>query len=57
MLKWYEDRAELVSQIAGLRGGDALKKRQYEQRLYAETKRGDFIPALQTIPSLIEFKS
>ena len=56
VLKWYEERATLVAKIAGSRGGDALKKRQYEQRLYAETKRGYFIPALKTISCLYEFK-
>lgn len=57
VLKWYEDRANLVAKVAGDRGGDALKKRQYEQRLYADTKRGDFIPTLQEASSSVELKS
>jgi len=57
VLRWYEERAKLVAQVAGDRGGDALKKRQYEQRVYAETKRGEFIPPLQIESGLHEFKS
>lgn len=37
-LKWYRDRAALVSTIAGGRGGTALKKRQYLQEKYASTE-------------------
>lgn len=56
VLKWYDERASLVAEIAGNRGGDALKKRQYEQRQYAETKRGNFIPPLQEASTSIELK-
>ena len=48
VLNWYRDRANLVAEIAGNRGGKALKARQYEQLSYATTKRGDFIPPISS---------
>ena len=43
-LGWYAERAALVSELAGDRGGAALKERQYERAAYAETKLGGIIP-------------
>ena len=37
-LVWYRDRAQLVSEVAGEKGGTALKDRQYLQKEYAETE-------------------
>jgi hypothetical protein len=46
VLRWYERRAILVAEVAGGRGGSALKKRQYEQAEYAETEIGGIIPPI-----------
>jgi hypothetical protein len=46
-LSWYADRASLVAQIAGDRGGGDLKARQYEQREYGETKLGAEISGIR----------
>lgn len=46
VLKWYADRAALVAEVAGTRGGGALKQRQYEQCEYAETAMGGTIPPI-----------
>lgn len=45
-LGWYRSRALLVAELAGDRGGSALKQRQYEQAEYAETQRGGNIPPI-----------
>lgn len=45
-LKWYRQRAELVSQIANGRNGATLKARQYERLEYATTKKGGVIPSI-----------
>ncbi|WP_206036130.1 hypothetical protein [Crateriforma spongiae] len=45
-LKWYRQRAELVSLIANGRNGAALKARQYERLEYATTKKGGVIPSI-----------
>lgn len=47
-LGWYAKRAALVAEIAGSRGGHALKQRQYEQAEYAETQLGGLIPPIAT---------
>lgn len=46
ILDWYSKRASLVAEVAQGRGGDALKKRQYEQLEYAETQLGGTIPPI-----------
>lgn len=46
ILAWYADRAQLVAELAGDRGGAALKERQYEKLTYAETQMGSLIPAI-----------
>jgi hypothetical protein len=45
-LSWYADRAELVVDVAGDRGGTALKDRQYQQIEYAATQLGGVIPSI-----------
>lgn len=45
-LSWYAERAALAAKVAGDKGGDALKKRQYQQAEYAETQLGGNIPAI-----------
>lgn len=47
VLQWYDDRTKIISEIAGKRGGSALKKRQYEQLVYAQTKLGGIIPSIK----------
>jgi hypothetical protein len=47
ILKWYHDRTLLISEIAGQKGGAALKDRQYEQIVYAKTKLGGIIPSIK----------
>ena len=42
-LAWYRDRAAIVTQIAGGRGGKALKDRQYLQAEYAATELNHII--------------
>lgn len=42
-LAWYRDRAAIVTQIAGDRGGKALKDRQYLQAEYAATELNHII--------------
>lgn len=46
VLEWYADRAALVADIAGTRGGGALKEKQYKQATYAETQLGGIIPPI-----------
>lgn len=46
VLEWYADRAALVADIAGTRGGGALKDKQYKQATYAETQLGGIIPPI-----------
>lgn len=46
VLAWYEERAQLVAEIAEARGGTALKARQYEQVEYASTELGGVIPSI-----------
>jgi hypothetical protein len=46
ILGWYADRAALIAEIAGARGGGALKEKQYEQVTYAETQLGGIIPPI-----------
>ncbi len=48
VLRWYRDRATLVGEIAGGRGGKALKDRQYERIDYARTKLGGVIPSIES---------
>lgn len=45
-LAWYPSRARLIAELAGDRGGTALKQRQYEQVAYAETQLGGVIPTI-----------
>lgn len=45
-LSWYADRAALVADVAGDRGGAALKERQYQQIEYAATQLGRVIPSI-----------
>lgn len=47
ILKWYDDRTKVVNEISGQRGGRALKKTQYEQLVYAQTKLGGVIPSIK----------
>lgn len=44
VLGWYNERAILVAEVAGNKGGMALKDIQYERADYAETKLGGIIP-------------
>jgi hypothetical protein len=46
VLNWYAQRANLVAEIAGNRGGDALKQQQYKQVEYASTQLGGIIPPI-----------
>lgn len=46
ILEWYADRAALIAEVAGSRGGGALKEKQYEQATYAETQLGGVIPPI-----------
>jgi hypothetical protein len=46
VLTWYSDRAALVAQVAGNRGGAALKALQYQRASYAETALGGVIPSI-----------
>lgn len=48
ILQWYADRAALIADIAGTRGGGALKEKQYEQATYAQTQLGGIIPPIGT---------
>lgn len=43
ILSWYKERAELVAQVAGERGGTALKEQQYKHASYANTGGGQII--------------
>lgn len=45
-LKWYADRALLVTKVASDRNGSALKKRQHEVEKYHETKHHAYIPPI-----------
>lgn len=46
ILRWYSERSLLVAEIAGSRGGKALKDRQYQQAEYAQTTLGGIIPSI-----------
>lgn len=46
ILTWYDERASIVVELAGSRGGTALKKHQYDTIQYAETQLGGIIPSL-----------
>lgn len=46
ILGWYNSRSTLVAEIAGGRGGGALKDKQYMQATYAQTQLGGFIPPI-----------
>lgn len=48
ILEWYAQRAALVAEIAGTRGGGALKDKQYKQATYAQTQLGGIIPPIGT---------
>ncbi len=45
-LSWYMERAKLVAQVAGDRGGDALKQHQKEQTEYRRTRWGQRIGSI-----------
>jgi hypothetical protein len=45
-LEWYAKRASLVTQLAGTRGGGALKEHQHKQIEYHETNLGGLIPPI-----------
>ena len=47
-LAWYRDRSKLIANLAGDRGGRALKQHQYRKIEYAETELGGTIPAITT---------
>jgi hypothetical protein len=47
ILKWFDDRAQLVKRIAGNLGGKALKDIQYEHMTYAKTSLGTLIPSIK----------
>jgi len=47
ILKWYDERTILINEIAGEKGGTALKEQQYEQIVYAKTKLGGIIPLIK----------
>jgi len=47
ILKWYDERTKVVNEIAGQRGGRALKTVQYEQLVYAQTNLGGIIPSIK----------
>ncbi len=46
VLEWYARRSTLVAEVAGARGGGALKEKQYEQATYAQTQLGGIIPPI-----------
>jgi len=46
VLEWYASRSALVADIAGARGGGALKEKQYKQATYAQTQLGGIIPSI-----------
>ncbi len=45
-LAWYQERARVVAELAGERGGTALKEQQHRQIEYHETKLGGLIPPI-----------
>jgi len=47
ILNWYQERTLLINEIAGAKGGTALKEKQYEQIEYAKTKLGGIIPSIK----------
>lgn len=47
ILKWYDDRAALVTEICGTMNGSDLKRKQYEHMAYASTVLGGFIPSIK----------
>lgn len=47
ILEWYDERTKIINEIAGERGGGALKERQYEQVAYAQTRLGGIIPPIK----------
>jgi hypothetical protein len=54
-LGWYEQRAKLVAEVAGNRGGTALKDQQYEHITYANTSLGSIIqPITNVVKTRIE---
>jgi hypothetical protein len=46
ILRWYAERAALVTSVAGDRSGSSLKDKQYEKASYAETEIGGIIPSI-----------
>lgn len=44
--RWYDERVKLVLELAGSRGGGALKQRQHEQKEYHDARTGDLIPTI-----------
>lgn len=46
VLEWYARRSTLVAEVAGARGGGALKEKQYQQATYAQTQLGGIIPPI-----------
>lgn len=47
ILKWFDDRTQLVKEIAGNQGGAALKAIQYKHMSYAQTTLGTLIPSIK----------
>jgi len=47
ILVWYDERAKLVREIAGDRGGADLKQEQYKHLDYASTALGGVIPSIK----------
>lgn len=47
VLTWYDERARLVKQIAGSKGGSTLKDIQYQHMSYATTRLGSQIPSIK----------
>lgn len=47
VLTWYDERAMLVREISGSKGGTDLKQEQYKHMAYASTALGGVIPSIK----------
>jgi hypothetical protein len=55
VLGWYAERARLVAEVAGARGGDELKRHQKEQQEYRNTRWGNLIaPVRERVQARLE---
>lgn len=55
VLGWYTERARLVAEVSGARGGDELKRHQKEQQEYRDTRWGNLIgPVRERVQERLE---